>query len=291
MTPKKRQKSVESGPMEPAARKLRERIAIVIFEADTPAGKAFDVVLLWAIVVSSLVVVLESVEVLARRFGLLFRWSELVLTGLFTVEYVLRLYSARRPARYATSFFGVVDLLSILPTWLSLILPGAQALTTIRTLRLLRVFRVLKLARYLTEAQFLLTALRASRAKIFIFLFAVGVLVTFTGSLMYLIEGSESGFTSIPRSMYWAVVTLTTVGYGDIAPQTVLGQSLASLLMVAGFGIIAVPTGIVTVEMVQARRREKGHAHACPNCTAEHHDADARYCKYCGHGLHPKVDE
>ncbi len=277
--------------MAPEQRTFRHRVAIVIFEADTPAGKAFDVVLLGAIVLSSLVVVLESVEVLARRYGPLFRWSEWILTGLFTVEYVLRVYSARRPTRYAGSFFGVVDLLSILPTWLSLVMPGAQALTTIRTLRLLRVFRVLKLARYLTEAQFLLFALRASRAKIFIFLFAVAVLVTFTGSLMYLIEGSSSGFTSIPRSMYWAVVTLTTVGYGDIAPQTVLGQTLASLLMVAGFGIIAVPTGIVTVEMVQARRRERGSVHACPGCAAEHHDADARYCKYCGHGLHPKVDE
>jgi len=270
---------------------LRQRLAVVIFEADTRAGKVFDVVLLWAIVLSSLVVVLESVEVLAQRSGTLFRWSEWILTGLFTVEYVLRLYSARRPARYARSFFGLVDLLSILPTWLSLVLPGAQALTTIRTLRLLRVFRVLKLARYLTEAQFLLTALRASRAKIFIFLFAVVVLVTFTGSMMYLIEGAESGFTSIPRSMYWAVVTLTTVGYGDIAPRTVLGQTLASLLMVAGFGIIAVPTGIVTVEMVQARDRKGGSVHACPGCTARHHDPDARYCKYCGHGLQSEVDE
>ncbi len=265
-------------PLHPA---WRARLHEVIFEADTATGRAFDVLLLWCIVLSVLAVLLESVATVHERYAWFLRAAEWGFTILFTMEYVLRLVSVGRPLRYAISFFGVVDLLAIVPTYLSVLLPGAQTLLVIRALRLLRVFRVLKLVRFVEEAHVLGQALRASRHKITVFLGTVLTLALIVGTLMYLIEGEANGFDSIPRSMYWAIVTLTTVGYGDMAPTTVLGQMLASVVMIMGYSIIAVPTGIVTVELSKATR---GHVstQACPQCSAEGHDADAKHCKYCG---------
>jgi len=258
----------------------RARLHEIIFEADTRAGRAFDVVLIGLILLSVLAVMLESVGGVRARYGPQLYAAEWAFTILFTVEYVMRLASVRRPLRYATSFFGVVDLLAIIPTYLSVLLPGTHYLLIIRILRLLRVFRVLKLAEHLSEADVLLRALRASRRKISVFLLTVVTLVVIIGTLLYVIEGEENGFTSIPASIYWAVVTLTTVGYGDISPKTPLGQTLAAVVMIIGYGIIAVPTGIVTVEIAQAARKVVS-TQACPDCSAEGHDADAVFCKYC----------
>ena len=259
----------------------RHHLHEVIFEAHTPAGKAFDVVLLLLILLSLVAVSLESVGPIRERHGTALRWVEWGITLLFTAEYVLRLLSVTKPMKYARSFFGVVDLLAILPTYLSLFFAGTQALLVIRALLLLRVFRVLKLAHYLAEASLLWTALKASHRKITVFLGTVATLVMIIGALMYLIEGNDSGFTSIPRSVYWAIVTMTTVGYGDIAPQTVLGQFLASVVMILGYGIIAVPTGFVTVEIAQAMRDAVSNQ-ACPDCGKEGHRTDALYCRFCG---------
>ncbi|WP_245706028.1 ion transporter [Catalinimonas alkaloidigena] len=233
----------------------RLRLHEIIFESDTPAGKAFDVVLLILILFSILIVMLESVDSVARRHGEMLRLVEWIVTLLFTIEYGLRILSAGRASRYLFSFFGIIDLLSILPTYLSLVIVGSQYLLVIRGLRLLRVFRVLKLSRYMGEAQILTLALRQSVAKITVFIGTVVILVIIMGAAMYLIEGPENGFRNIPISIYWAVVTLTTVGYGDIAPQTTAGQLLATLLMIMGYGIIAVPTGIVSVELNKAERK------------------------------------
>jgi voltage-gated potassium channel len=252
----------------------------VIFESDTPAGRAFDIGLLIAIFVSVVAVMLESVAGIRREYGGVLRAVEWTVTVLFTIEYVLRLVSVDRPWQYARSFFGVVDLLAIAPTYLSLVVPEAHALMVIRAIRLLRVFRILKLAHFLDEAHVLVGALRASRRKITVFLGGIVTIVVIVGALMYLIEGEEHGFTSIPISMYWAIVTMTTVGYGDLAPRTPLGQLLAALLMILGYGIIAVPTGIVSVELAHAGRPVSRQA--CPSCGAEGHDADANHCKYCG---------
>ncbi len=268
---------------------FRHRLYIIIFEADTPAGKAFDIVLIAAILLSVLVVMLDSVNRVHQQFLGVFNGLEWLFTILFTIEYLARLYCARHPAKYATSFFGVVDLLAILPTYLGLLLPGSHYLSVIRVLRVLRIFRVLKLVQYLGEARLLLRALKASQRKITVFLFTVLTLVIILGSLMYIIEGEEHGFTSIPRSIYWAIVTLTTVGYGDISPQTPLGQALSSLVMILGYSIIAVPTGIVTVEAARASQEEKSRQRRCPGCGASGHDADARFCKYCGHPLKQDV--
>jgi len=259
----------------------RARLHEIIFEADTPAGKAFDVALLASIVLSVLAVMLDSIAPIRRAYGPELRGVEWFFTILFTVEYALRLICVRRPLAYARSFFGIVDLMAIVPTYLSVVVSGTQSLLVIRTLRLLRIFRVFKLARYVGEAQTLFDALRASRHKIAVFLWTVLSVIVIVGSLMYLIEGEEHGFTSIPRSMYWAVVTMTTVGYGDIAPQTVIGQILATLLMILGYGIIAVPTGIVTAEITYASRRTMT-TRACSACAAEGHDSDAIFCKRCG---------
>jgi voltage-gated potassium channel len=267
----------------PARPRWRARLHEIIFEADTPAGRGFDVALLVAIVTSVVVVALESVPAIGRAYGGPLRAVEWALTGAFTVEYVLRLLAVDRPGRYARSFFGIVDVLAILPTYLALFVPATQSLMVIRAIRLLRVFRILKLSQFLVEAELLANALRASRRKVTVFLVVIVTVVIIVGALMYLIEGEEHGFTSIPTSMYWAVVTMTTVGYGDIAPRTPLGQLLAALLMILGYGIIAVPTGIVTVELANAARRVSRQA--CPACGAEGHDTDARHCKYCGAGL------
>ena len=259
----------------------RNRLHEIIFEADTRAGKLFDVVLIWSIILSVAVVMLESVQSIRIQYGDVLYALEWVFTILFTVEYILRLVSVGRPWRYATSFFGVVDLLAIIPTYLSLLLPGSQYLLTIRILRLLRVFRVFKLVEYISAANLIMSALRASRRKISVFLLAVLTIVVIIGSLMYVIEGEENGFNNIPVSIYWAIVTLTTVGYGDLSPQTALGQALASVVMIIGYAIIAVPTGIVTVELSQ-RTKGQVSTQASPQCGLDGHDANAVYCKYCG---------
>ena len=244
----------------------------------------FDVLLILAILMSVVMVMLDSVGTIQRSYGPFLLAGEWFFTILFTIEYLLRLLSVGRPMAYATSFFGVVDLLAILPTYLSIIVPGAQYLLVIRILRVLRIFRILKLVQYLGEARLLTQALRASQRKITVFLFVVLTLVTIFGSLIYLIEDPKDGFTSIPKSIYWSIVTLTTVGYGDISPKTDLGQLLSAIIMIIGYGIIAVPTGIVTVELTQAYKR-KVSTQACPECSAEGHDTDAKFCKYCGSGL------
>jgi len=260
----------------------RKAVHQVIFEADTPAGKAFDVILILSILLSVLAVMLDSVGSIREVYGSPLYSIEWFFTILFTVEYILRLLCLGRPRLYATSFYGVVDLLAISPTYLSLFLPGTHFIMVIRVLRILRIFRVLKLVKYLGEADLLMEALRASRRKITVFLFAVVIMVIIFGSLMYVIEGEENGFTSIPRSIYWAIVTLTTVGYGDISPKTNLGQALASVIMIMGYGIIAVPTGIVTVGLSRAMREKTVSTQACPECSAEGHDTNALYCKFCG---------
>ncbi len=276
--------------MQSAGRKWRERWHEVIFEAETPAGKRFDVALLFAIVLSVVAVLLESVPSLAKGHVALFAYLEWGFTGVFALEYLARLAVVKRPLRYALSLYGIVDLLSVLPSFLGLILPGSSSLRVIRILRLLRVFRVLKLVGFLKEAQVLLTALRASRRKILVFLFAVLTLVTILGTMMYIIEDENAGFKSIPMSIYWAIVTVTTVGYGDIAPTTVLGQILASLIMIIGYAIIAVPTGIVGAEMARSLRNSDASGvstEACPACGRDGHEVDAAHCKHCGAGLHP----
>lgn len=259
----------------------RKRWHEVIFEADTVAGKRFDIVLLILILLSVLAVCLESVRTLREMHGSLLLAIEWTLTGLFTVEYVLRLMTVRRPLRYALSFFGLVDLLAILPTYLSFLFPGSQSLLLIRAIRLLRVFRILKLTHFIGEARVLGAAMRASVRKIIVFMGVVMTIMLIAGALMYLIEGEANGFTNIPVSVYWAVVTMTTVGFGDIVPHTVLGRCVASVLMVLGYAIIAVPTGIVTVEL-SAASRTSTNTQACPACGAGSHDNDAKFCKICG---------
>lgn len=266
----------------------RERIRIIIFEADTKAGKAFDVGLLIAIVASVLAVMLESVESFRAEHGFALDVAEWAFTVLFTIEYVIRLISVPVPWHYARSFFGVVDLIAILPTYLSVLIPGAEHLLVIRGLRLLRIFRVFKLGRFLGEASLLTRALRESRHKVTVFLGTVIILVTILGTAMYMIEGPENGFTSIPLAIYWAIVTMTTVGYGDIAPQTLAGKTLASVVMIVGYCIIAVPTGIVTAEIVESAVGARVAARCFANCMEEGHDADAVYCKACGSPLDPR---
>jgi voltage-gated potassium channel len=268
-----------------AAGPWREKIYEVIFEADTPLGKLFDVALLWAILGSVLTVCLDSVSTFEERFHGAFAVAEWVFTTLFSIEYILRLISVRQPLRYAISFYGLVDLLAILPSYLSLFFPGSQHLVVIRIMRLLRVFRVLKLGRYVSESQVLMTAIKNSRPKITVFLFTVMTLVVVIGAAMYLIEGPENGFTSIPRAMYWAIVTLTTVGYGDVTPMTVAGQMLSSVLMILGYGIIAIPTGIVTAELTSVTHPRDLTTRTCPSCLSEGHLTNARFCRDCGEML------
>ena len=259
----------------------RKKLHDIIFEADTFAGKAFDVILIGAIILSVIVVVLDSVSRYQEKYGFYLYTIEWVFTILFTIEYILRLISVKKPWRYALSFFGIIDLLAIFPTYISFFVPGAQYLLTVRILRLLRVFRVFKLTEYIVEAQVLVTALKSSAKKIGVFIFAVVSLCTVIGSIIYVIEGEANGFKDIPTSIYWAIVTLTTVGYGDISPQTALGQLFASIVMIMGYGIIAVPTGIVTVELAKAVSANTS-TQSCRSCLAEGHDADAVHCKYCG---------
>ena len=228
---------------------LKERLYIIIFEADTPAGKLFDVLLFLAIITSVALTMLQSVGPIRETHGELLFGLNVIFTGLFTIEYFLRLWCAQNAVRYARSFFGVVDLLAILPVYISWIIPGSRFLDVVKVLRMLRIFRVLKMSQYVGEEDLLIKALTNSRRKIGIFLVAVMTIVVIVGSLMYVIEGEDHGFTSIPRAVYWAIVTITTVGYGDISPQTPLGQSLAAFLMILAYSIIAVPTGIITAEL------------------------------------------
>lgn len=268
---------------EEAAGGWRHAIHEVVFESETKAGRAFDITVIVLILLSVAAVILESVKGVRDVLGPELLIAEWFFTILFTLEYILRLIAVRRPFRYALSFYGLVDLIAILPTYIGLFIPGTQFFLTVRILRLLRIFRILKLAEYTSESRIITSALKASRRKIFVFLVAVLTIVTVVGSLMYVVEGEENGFTDIPTSIYWAIVTLTTVGYGDLSPQTALGKFLASIVMILGYGIIAVPTGIVTAEL--ARAGKPASTQVCPECHAEPHDVDALHCKYCGSKL------
>ncbi len=266
--------------------KLRKKIFVIIFGTDTPAGRTFDVILLWMIILSVTVVILESVASMRLAYHDYFVTAEWIFTIAFTIEYLLRIYSSPNPIKYMTSFYGVIDLLAILPTYLGLFFEQYTFLLIIRALRLLRMFRVLKLARYVKEATILARALQLSKHKIVVFFGAVLTMVLILGSLLYLIEGEENGFTSIPQSVYWAIVTITTVGYGDIAPVTVMGKILASVAMLTGYSIIAVPTGIISVEIGKAVKSErKTKTNVCANCKHSSHDPDASFCKVCGNKL------
>lgn len=262
----------------------RLRLNDIIFGAESPAGKAFDVMLIVAILLSVTAVMLESVTFVKLHYGTWLVGAEWFFTVAFTVEYGLRLMSVRHPMRYATSFYGVVDLLSIIPTYLSVLIPGINSLLVIRILRILRVFRVLKLFRYMNEAEMLVQALRSGRRKVLVFLYSVVTIVVVFGSIMYLIEGPANGYTSIPKSIYWAIVTLTTVGYGDISPSTPIGQFIASAVMITGYAIIAVPTGIYTAELANQIRIRRD-ARGCPGCGKTGHESDADYCRFCGEEL------
>jgi voltage-gated potassium channel len=261
--------------------RLKQKLYETIFEADTKAGRMFNILLLVSILASVTIIILESVESISNRFGQILRPLEWFFTAVFTIEYFARIWTVSKKKKYLFSFFGIIDLLSILPNYLALILSGAQSLMVIRSFRLLRIFRIFKLSRYVGEGQNLARALKASQHKITVFLVVILTSVIITGTIMFLVEGPQHGFTSIPVSIYWAIVTMTTVGYGDIAPQTGLGQALASVIMIMGYGIIAVPTGIVSAEMIQLKKDERLTTQVCPHCLKEGHDYDAVYCKFC----------
>jgi len=274
----------------------RTKLHDIIYEADTPSGKLFDVILLITIIASILLVMLESVKSIDSKYHNFLNISEWVITILFSLEYIARIITVKKPAKYIFSFYGIIDLLSTIPKYISLVFGGVHALAALRALRLLRIFRILKLARYLGASNTLVNALKASRAKISVFLFAVVIVAVILGTVMYLIEGEENGFTNIPKSVYWCIVTLTTVGFGDIAPQTPLGQFIASLVMILGYGIIAVPTGIVSAEYAsqsdnKKQEPEKQDIHlnsqSCENCLTTGHKDNADYCYNCGEKLYP----
>lgn len=262
---------------------LKHRLHEIIYEADTKGGKLFDVILLIAILASILFVMLESVQSIDEKYGPFLDVAEWVITILFSLEYVLRIVTVKKPWKYIFSFYGIIDLLSTIPKYVSLILIDSHNLAVLRALRLLRIFRILKIARYIGASNRLLLALRSSRAKIAVFLLFVLILCIILGTIMYMIEGAENGFTSIPRSVYWAIVTLTTVGYGDIAPVTALGQLIASAIMILGYAIIAIPTGIVGSEMMNANIHT--NTQSCPNCMRDSHQDGAIFCYHCGDKL------
>ena len=267
---------------------FRHKIHEIIFEADTFYGKLFDIILLITIVSSVIAVMLESINSIHQQYGDILRIFEWIVTILFTIEYFLRIYAVNKPLKYIFSFMGIIDLLAIIPTYLIFIFPAAHFFTVVRSIRLIRVFRVFKLSHYLRGAHTMQIALRSSRPKIVVFLLSVMILVIVLGTLMYIIEGSSDtkGFDNIPNSIYWAIVTLTTVGYGDVFPATAFGKVVASFIMILGYGIIAVPTGIVTAEFSR-KKREKVSTQACPDCTTEGHEVDAKFCKKCGAELNP----
>lgn len=270
--------------------KWRSRIHEVLYEADTPAGKLFDVVLLILILLSIVFVMLESVDSIDAKLHEFLYVGEWIITIFFTIEYILRIISIRRPSRYIFSFYGIIDFLATIPLYLSLFLGGTQALVTVRALRLLRIFRILKITRYIGESNKLVRAIQHSWAKISIFLFAVLVVAIIAGTLMYFIEGEESGFTNIPKSIYWCIVTLTTVGYGDITPITPLGQFLSAIIMIMGYGIIAVPTGIISAEYTRNTNTIDTNTQCCSNCGKDRHADNAKYCHRCGEDLHPNAE-
>lgn len=271
---------------------LRTKLYDVIFGYDTPAGRLFDLVLISMILISVAAVLLDSIAQVHVRYGAALYWMEWLFTILFTIEYALRIYATDKPKVYIFSYYGIIDLFSILPTYIAFLFPSAAYLIVIRILRVLRIFRILKLFRYMGEANLLFTALLQARRKIFVFLFSVLTLIVIFGAVMFIIEGPEHGFDNIPKSIYWAIVTITTVGYGDITPQTALGQLVAGMAMICGYAIIAVPTGIIGAELmqeVQRRSQDKAReSRECENCKATGHDMDARFCKYCGHHIHTK---
>lgn len=260
----------------------RHRLHEIIYEADTKEGKLFDIVLLIAIIASIVFVMLESVKSFDEKLYEFLNIAEWIITILFSIEYILRIVAIKKPFRYIFSFYGIIDLLSTLPKYLSFVIVGSHNLAALRALRLLRVFRILKLTRYVGASNRLIIALRASKAKIAVFLFFVVIICIILGTIMYMVEGEENGFTSIPRSVYWAIVTLTTVGFGDIAPNTPLGQLIASVIMILGYSIIAIPTGIVGAEMSKMTNDEDTNTQACPNCLKDHHKENAIYCYNCG---------
>ena len=258
----------------------RQQVHEIVFEAETLPGKIFDITLIFMILASVAAVLLESVKSIRAEYGPMLDAVEWFFTVIFTLEYVLRIVSVKRPLRYVFSFYGVIDILAVLPSYLSFFVPGAQTLLIIRVLRLLRIFRILKLSEYTSAGSVITTALKASQKKIFVFLTAVVLIVTVVGAVMYVVEGEANGFTDIPTSIYWAIVTMTTVGYGDLSPQTPFGKFIASIVMIMGYGIIAVPTGIVTAELAKVGMVVS--TQVCTECHADMHDADAVYCKYCG---------
>lgn len=276
-----KKKKASSAEEPPQAGAVRQQVHDIIFEADTRAGRAFDIALLLLILISVAAVMMDSVASIRQRWGPLLTIIEWSITIIFTVEYIIRLWCVRNPLRYATSVFGIVDLLSIIPTYLSVVVEGSHSLLVIRTLRLIRAFRIFKLSRYVNESQALLQALRATSAKITVFVLLVLTFVLILGSTMYLIEGPNEPFTSIPVSVYWAIVTMTTVGYGDMSPDTAWGRLVASVAMILGYSIIIVPTGIFSVEIIMAHKHQVS-TQVCPQCTREGHDVDAVHCKYCG---------
>lgn len=273
----------------PHLSRRREWLHEIIFEADTPAGKFFDVTLIILIAFSILMVMLESIDSVQSKYGEVLSILEWILTIIFTIEYLLRLYCVYHPWKYARSFFGIIDLLAILPSYITYVFGGSQALLIIRALRLMRIFRIFKLGHFLSESRYIIDALRASLSKITVFLFFISILVTILGAIMYLIEGgTNTGFSNIPQSVYWAIVTLTTVGYGDITPSTAIGQFLSAIVMILGYAIIAVPTGIVTGELIKGAQKSN-NTQACRYCGKEGHDDDAVHCKYCGNLLNETI--
>ena len=268
----------------------RERLHTVIFQTDTPAGRRFDQTLLVVILLSLLVTIIDSIQSIHRDYATFLAWIEWGFTLVFAVEYLLRLYCSPRPLKYAFSFYGLVDLLAIVPGVLAIYYSDAQYLLIVRIIRMLRIFRVLKLGTYLRQAHYLLAALQGSKQKIIVFLVSVSTLVTVFGTLMYVIEGPQNGFTSIPKGIYWAIVTLTTVGFGDIVPKTPVGQKVSSVEMIIGYSIIAVPTGIFTAELANAMRGEQ-LKHDCPVCAKKHHEHGAAFCSRCGNALFAKQND
>ena len=270
-----------------STKKLKLKLYEIVFEADTPAGRKFDIFLFIAILISVIVVMLESIESVREKYSYLLRLIEWCFTILFSLEYIVRIFIVNHKSKYVFSFYGIIDLLAILPTYLGLFLPvTSHSLAIIRLLRLLRIFRILKLPRYITESQALMRALISSKQKIGVFFFFVLILVIILGTIMYIVENQDSGFTSIPQSIYWAIVTLTTVGYGDMAPVTDLGKFIASLVMIIGYAIIAVPTGIITSELTKRHKDTIITTVVCQECLKEGHEPDAVHCKYCGSKIH-----
>ncbi|NVF14275.1 ion transporter [Vreelandella maris] len=266
----------------PGAEGLRTRLFHIIFESDTPGAKAFDIALIGAILLSVAVIMLGSVEIYAERYGHIFFYLEWTFTLLFTIELALRIYCLERPLLYLKSFYGIVDLIAVLPTWLVLLVPGAHGLVIVRLLRVLRIFRILRLMDFVGEARLLLDALKRSMRQILLFFSAILMVITLFAALMYTIESPEAGFTSIPMSMYWAIVSMTTVGYGDIVPATSLGKTITVVLMLLGYSIIAVPTGVFSAQVIRSIREERYSEEACPGCGHERHEKRARYCLRCG---------